>query len=102
MGMTGRCGATSWGGSKYFRLMETPGILRDLDEWIRHRLRLVQLKQWKRGTTVFRELRARGVFKHAMAALFAAHWWRVSSHPTLQIALPTSYYDRIGVPRLAG
>lgn len=29
-----------------------------LDEWIRHRLRAHQLKQWKRGTTLYRELRA--------------------------------------------
>jgi hypothetical protein len=87
----------------YFRLADTPGVLRDLDEWIRHRLRLVQLKQWKRGPTVFRELRARGVSQHAaaMAARFAENWWRTSSHRAFQIALPTSYYDGNGVPRLA-
>ena len=45
----------------YFRLAETPGVFRELDEWIRHRLRLVQLKQWKRGSTIYRELRARGI-----------------------------------------
>jgi hypothetical protein len=87
----------------YFRLADTPRVLSDLDEWIRHRLRLVQLKQWKRGTTVFRELRARGVSQHAtaMAARFATNWWRTSSSPAFQIALPTSYYDGKGVPRLA-
>jgi group II intron reverse transcriptase/maturase len=93
---------TGW--KVYFRLAETPRILSDLDEWIRHRLRLAQLKQWKRGTTVYRELRARGVPGHvaAMAALFARSWWRVAGHRALQIALPMSYYDRTGVPRLAG
>ena len=92
------------GWKEYFRLAETPRVLSDLDEWIRHRLRLVQLKQWKRGTTVFRELRARGVPQHvaALAALFARSWWRVAGHKALQIALPTNYYDRMGVPRLAG
>ncbi len=50
---------TGW--KAYFRLAETPRVFRDLDEWIRHRLRLVQLKQWKRGKTVYREMRARGV-----------------------------------------
>jgi RNA-directed DNA polymerase len=91
------------GWKEYFRLADTPRVLRELDEWIRHRLRLVQLKQWKRGTTVFRELRARGVSQHAaaMAALFARNWWRASGHQAFQIALPTSYYDRLGVPRLA-
>jgi group II intron reverse transcriptase/maturase len=93
---------TGW--RAYFRLAETPGVLRDLDEWIRHRLRLVQLKQWKRGRTVFRELRARGVSQHAaaLAARFARNWWRVAGHRAIQVALPTSYYDRMGVPKLAG
>jgi group II intron reverse transcriptase/maturase len=92
------------GWKQYFRLAETPRVLGDLDEWVRHRLRAVQLKQWKRGTTVFRELRARDVSQllAASAASFARSWWRVAAHKALQVALPTSYYDRMGVPRLAG
>ena len=31
-----------------------------LTEWIRHRLRAVQLKHWRRGTTMYRELLALG------------------------------------------
>ena len=87
----------------YFRLADTPRVFQGLDEWIRHRLRLVQLTQWKRGTTVFRELRARGVSEHAaaLAARFARNWWRTSNSKALRIALPTSYYDGQGVPRLA-
>ncbi len=41
----------------YLGLAQTPGIWRELDEWLRHRLRAIQLKQWKRGTTSYRELR---------------------------------------------
>jgi hypothetical protein len=40
----------------YFRLAQTPKIWRTLDEWLRHRLRAIQLKHWKRGTTMYREL----------------------------------------------
>src|SRR5207247_152203 len=50
---------TGW--KLYFQLAETPRVFCDLDEWLRHRLRAVQLKQWRHGTTVYRELRARGV-----------------------------------------
>ncbi len=32
------------GWEQYFRLADTPGIFRDLDAWIRHRLRAIQLK----------------------------------------------------------
>ncbi len=40
-------------------LAETPGIFRALDEWIRHRLRQLHLKQWKTGKTIYWELLAR-------------------------------------------
>jgi group II intron reverse transcriptase/maturase len=91
---------TGW--REYFRLADTPGIFAELDEWIRHRLRAQQLKQWKRGKTVYRELRARGM-PHVLSAKVAAGtrrwWWNASKY--LNIALPTSYYDQEGVPRLA-
>jgi hypothetical protein len=91
------------GWREYFGLAETPGIFADLDEWIRRRLRLVQLKQWKRGKTAFRELRALGV-PQLLAAQAASHvrrWWLTSTHQALNLALPIRYYDRLGVPRLA-
>lgn len=91
------------GWKAYFRLAETPGILRSLDEWIRCRLRAVQLKQWKRGTTAYRELRARGVSERvARSAAAQTHcWWRIASHQALKIALPNASFMTLGVPRLA-
>lgn len=91
---------TGW--KEYFRLAETPGIFRALDEWIRHRLRAMQLKQWKRGRTVYRELRARGLSEHAAAQVAANthRWWR-NAGMAIHMALPMSLYDRLGVPRLA-
>ena len=90
------------GWKEYFRLADTPGILRALDEWIRHRLRAIQLKQWKRGTTIFRELRARGLSedKAKRIASNARRWWR-NSGMTINIALPASTFDNLGLPRLA-
>jgi len=92
------------GWKAYFRLADTPSIFHGLDQWIRHRLRAAQLKQWKRGTTVYRELRARGVPDRVSraAAAQARRWWRIAAHGALHTALPTSYYDRMRVPRLAG
>ncbi len=46
------------GWKQYFQLADTPRIFSELDKWLRHRLRMVQLKQWKRGTTIYRELQA--------------------------------------------
>ena len=92
------------GWKAYFRLADTPRIFRDLDQWVRRRLRLVCLKQWKRGTTAFRELRARGVPDRvaAQAAAHVSRWWRTAHHAALHVALPVAYFDRLGLPRLAG
>jgi hypothetical protein len=90
---------TGW--REYFKPADTPGIFSDLDKWIRHRLRCVQLKQWKRGRTVFRELRARGMSADDAAQIAAntRRWWH-NSALKLNLALPTSTFDRLGLPRL--
>jgi RNA-directed DNA polymerase len=90
------------GWKQYFRLADTPGIFAELDEWIRHRLRAMHLKQWKRGTTIYRELRARGLSERGAAkvAVNSRRWWRNSAF-LINVALPISYFDRLGVPRLA-
>ncbi len=90
------------GWKSYFRLAETPRIFRVLDEWIRHRLRAIQLKQWKRGKTIYRVLMARGT-PHWIARRVAANsrrWWK-NSAKALNHALPNKLFDELGVPRLA-
>lgn len=86
----------------YFQLAETPNVFRDLDKWLRHRLRCLQLKQWKRGPTVYRELMARGASKAtaAQVARYTPRWWH-NSDKLLNSALPSRYFDGLGVPRLA-
>lgn len=90
---------TGW--KAYFRLADTPKAFRELDEWIRHRLRAVQLKQWKRGTTIYRELRARGLNagQAARVASNGRRWWH-NSDMRIHIALPNSYFTALGLPRL--
>jgi RNA-directed DNA polymerase len=89
------------GWKEYFGLADTPRIFHELDEWIRHRLRVVHLKQWKRGRTTYRELHARGMtgYKAAVVAANTRRWWR-NAGMYLHIALPNTYFDELGVPRL--
>ena len=44
------------GWKAYFRLAQTPRVWRKLDQWMRHRLRAIQLKHWKRGATIHQKL----------------------------------------------
>jgi group II intron reverse transcriptase/maturase len=89
------------GWRNYFSLAETPGTFGELDQWLRHRLRAVQLKQWKRETTVYREMRARGASELAAARVAAntRRWWRNASM-ALHTVLTTSHFDALGLPRL--
>jgi len=90
---------TGW--KAYFRRAETPGVFRELDEWIRHRLRAVQLKQWKRSATIYRELRTRGLSEIGAARVAAndRRWWHNASL-LINVALPRRAIHALGVPQL--
>ena len=90
------------GWKAYFGLSQTPKVWRELDEWLRHRLRAIQLKQWKRGTTMFRELRAMGasVSVAQRVAANSRRWWR-NSGKLLNSVLNLAWFDQLGLPRLA-
>jgi RNA-directed DNA polymerase len=86
----------------YFQLAQTPKVWRRLDEWLRHRLRAIQLKHWKRGTTMYRELCKLGATP-SVAKRVAANsrcWWR-NSDRLLKTVMTIAYFDRLDVPRLS-
>ncbi|MGQ0647058.1 MAG: group II intron reverse transcriptase/maturase [Gemmatimonadaceae bacterium] len=87
----------------YFRLADTPAVFATVDQWLHRRLRMLMLKQWKRGRTMYRELQRRGISGAALwiAARYGRSWWHVAAHKALQIALPGTYFESLGIPRLA-
>lgn len=90
------------GWKAYFRLAQTPKVWRKLDEWMRHRLRAIQLKHWRRGPTIYRELRALGATSRnaRQVAGNSRRWWH-NSDGALKRILDIAYFDRLGLPRLA-
>ena len=91
---------TGWKG--YFQLAQTPQVFARIDQWIRHRLRALQLKHWKHSKVIYRELRARGMTALAARRVAAngRRWWR-NSAMAINIALPNKLFDQLGMPRLA-
>ena len=85
----------------YFQASETPGVFTKLDQWLRHRLRALHLKHWKRGRTIYAALRRLGA-SHSDADLVArnARCWWANSAKLPNRALPIAYFDALGVPRL--
>jgi RNA-directed DNA polymerase len=89
------------GWKAYFGAAETPRVFGRLDAWIRHRLRAVQLRQWKRGRTAFRELCRLGCSPEAarVGAGHARRWWHSACHG-LNYALSTAYLAQLGLANL--
>lgn len=89
------------GWKAYFGLAEVLSPLRDLDKWIRRRLRCYLWKQW--GRAGYRELRKRGVARDlAWNTCKSAHGpWRLSHSPALRYGLSNKHFAGLGLPSLA-
>jgi RNA-directed DNA polymerase len=92
---------TLLGWKAYFGITEVLSPLRELDKWIRRRLRCYAWKLW--GSRGYRELRKRGVsVRDAWNTSKSAHGpWRISKTPALSLAMPASFFSGMGLPQLA-
>jgi len=88
------------GWKAYFGISQVRHVFRELDSWIKRRLRCYLWKQW--GRAGYRELRKRGVSRDlAWNTAKSAHGpWRLSRSPALAFALPARYFARLGLPQL--
>ncbi len=86
----------------YFRLTEVKGVLEELDGWIRHKLRALLWRQWKRVYTRVKHLMRAGVDRQrAWLSATNGHgpWWNGgASH--MNAAYPKSWFDRMGLVSL--
>ncbi|MGB8634795.1 MAG: group II intron reverse transcriptase/maturase [Rhodanobacteraceae bacterium] len=89
------------GWKAYFGVAEVMSPLRDIDKWIRRKLRCYIWKQWSRSG--YRNLRQRGVsVREAWNMATSAHGpWRLSKTPAMSRALPVQYFNQLGLPQLA-
>ena len=86
----------------YFGLAQTRSIWRRLDEWLRHRLRAIELRHWKRPRVIYRELKARGASEDVARQVAGnCHRWWHNSGLLLNSVLTIAYFDGLGLPRLS-
>lgn len=86
----------------YFGFCETPSTMKELEGWLRRRLRCFLWKQWKRGRVRFERLRSKGVGKDLAAKTAGSTHgpWHLSNSPALAIALNNDYFRSLGLPPL--
>jgi len=87
------------GWTAYFSLADTPSPFRELDKWLRRRLRQVRWKEWKRVRTKLRMLRAARIPEHDARrwAFSRTGYWRIAGSPVLSTALPNAYWAAHGL-----
>ena len=86
----------------YFGFCEARYVLRDLDSWVRRRLRCFIWKKWKTFKRRRRGLMERGIAE-APASQTAARsrgCWSTSNVPPLRRAFPVAYFNALGLPRM--
>lgn len=91
---------TGWSG--YFGMAETLSVFQELDEWIRRRLRMCLLKQWKRCKTKLRNMVALGIPEQwaGCIAFSRKKYWRLAKTPQINKALGLAYWREQGLVRL--
>lgn len=83
------------GFANYFRVANCQSVFRELDQWIRRRLRSKQLKLWKKPKRLHRRLRQLGYQGEFQAIKMSA--WRNAASPLAHYAIPNSYLRELGL-----
>ena len=90
------------GWTAYFRLTEVKGVLEELDGWIRHKLRTVLWRQWKRVYARAKNLMRAGIDEvraWRSATNGRGPWWN-SGASHMNAAYPKAWFDRMGLVSL--
>jgi RNA-directed DNA polymerase len=90
------------GWAAYFKLTETKRALAERDGWIRHKLRCILWRQWKRSAARARNLMQRGLTQERAwrsATNGRGPWWNAgASH--MHAAYAKSWFDHLGLVSL--
>ncbi len=86
----------------YYRRAQCRSALRDLDGWLRRKLRCVQLKRTSSRTMV-RFLIGNGVTRGNTLKLASSGkgWWHLADSQQAKTAMPVAWFDALGLTGLA-
>ena len=83
----------------YFRLTEWPSDLRELDTWVRRKLRCYRLKQRKRSWPIAKFLMGLGVPAQSAWSLAKSGkgWWHLSKSIPIHHAMDNAWFEQQGL-----
>jgi len=86
----------------YFKMADMKSWMRNIDEWLRRRIRMCYWKQWKKVSTKFKNLQKLGISKQK-AWEFAntrKGYWRIAKSPILQRSITNARLEKAGLVSL--
>lgn len=88
---------TGW--IQYFRMARMKGILEEIAQWLRRRLRCIKLKQCRKTPAIARFLMGLGVREDSawMLASSGKGWWRLADTPQAHRGMSLSWFKEIGL-----
>lgn len=92
---------TGW--VNYFKIADMGNLLRNLDEWLRRRIRMCYWKRWKKIKTKHNNLVKLGIdnYKAWEYANTRKGYWRISNSPILARALTNERLTKQGFPTIS-
>ena len=82
----------------YFKLADMGNYLKETDEWMRRRIRMVFWKKWKRVRTRWRNLLKLGISNSDAGKLANSRkgYWRIAACPIMDTALSNQRLEKAG------
>lgn len=83
------------GWMNYYRVANIKGLARDLMQWIRRRLRMVRMVQWKTYKKMHKEMRKKGI--KGTGEKMDVKRWKNSNTQMIHLLLPNKYFEELGL-----
>ena len=86
----------------YYKLVDTRTVIQSFDEWVRRRIRMCYLKQWKKPKTKKKKLVALGVSPDWATRISGSRkgYWRLALTPQVNKALGITFLQNQGLKSL--
>jgi RNA-directed DNA polymerase len=86
------------GFSQYFRIANASGEFKKIAQWLRRRLRSIQLKLWKKPKRLHRRLKQLG-YKSPFKYISMTSW-RNAASPLASQSMPNKWFEELGLVNL--
>lgn len=83
------------GWMNYYRAANIKGFCREIMGWIRRRLRMIRMKQWKTYKAMHKEMRRKGIAGNGLK--MDVHRWKNSNVHIIHVLMPNKYFEDLGL-----